>query len=132
MMPLWKNIILPKDNVVKRVLITILICLLILAASGFRFGVCDGTSMEPTIKNGDIVGCIDAWNIKPGDIIIFKTPEWEKWPRNMWMWQKRVDHINKNEFWVLGDNVEESYDSRHFGYINKSSIHKKVIFIIKR
>ena len=38
--------------------------------------------------------------------------------------------IEKDEFYVLGDNREDSMDSRHFGPIPESNILGKVILII--
>ena len=43
---------------------------------------------------------------------------------------KRIDSINiktEKEFYVLGDNKADSYDSRKFGYIKKESIIGKAV-----
>jgi signal peptidase I len=107
--------------------------LLIPALLGISWTQATGKSMEPTINDGDIVIYMDSWGIKPGDVVVFKTPEWEKWPKEDWMWIKRIDHIKDDmQFWLLGDNPEESYDSRDMGYVKRTLIYKKVLFIIKR
>jgi signal peptidase I len=120
-----------KPKVLKRVLITLIVCIVVVLAFGFRFMGTDGTCMEPTIMDGDFVFCMDAWNVKEGDIVTFLTPELEKWPKNERIWQKRVDHIDPEKgYWLLGDNLDESHDSRAFGYVPWENIHKKVLFII--
>lgn len=89
--------------------------------------------MEPTFKSGDVLICVDAWNVKPGDVVTFIPPddERDKWPKEDWLWCKRIDHINdEREFWLVGDNTEESYDSRNFGYVPWSNIYKKVVFAL--
>lgn len=40
--------------------------------------------------------------------------------------------IDENEFFVLGDNVNNSYDSRNYGPILYSQILSKAIYIIKK
>lgn len=115
----------------KRILITILSCIAIILIFGFRFGMTDGTCMEPTSYTGDYTFMMDAWNVKEGDIVTFITPEWEKWPKDERIWMKRINHIDpENGFWMLGDNAPESYDSRNFGYVPWSNICKKVLFIV--
>lgn len=89
--------------------------------------------MSPTVESGDIVISIDSWFIEPGDIVLFRTPEWEKWPKGERIRCKRIDHVKDgNQYWLLGDNEADSYDSRHFGYVNRTDIYKKVLFIIHR
>ena len=41
---------------------------------------------------------------------------------------KRIDKINGDKVFVVGDNEKESVDSRKFGWINKCDIIGKVIF----
>jgi len=117
---------------VKVILISIALILLCLAGIGLNWTMNDGVSMAPTLSSGDIVVTIDAWSIKPGDIVIFRNPDWEKWPEDEQIWIKRVDHEKDGKFWLLGDNTEESYDSRQIGYVKRTLIYKKAVFIIKR
>lgn len=46
---------------------------------------------------------------------------------------ERLDLVlSKDEFFVLGDNVNNSYDSRNYGPVSYNQILSKVIFIIKK
>ena len=66
---------------VKFILISILVSVLIPVLLGIGWTKAAGVSMEPTLSDGDIVVFMDSWNVDPGDIVIFKTPEWENWPK---------------------------------------------------
>lgn len=117
---------------VKDSLIIVLILVTIPVIMGLNWTKSSGSSMAPTISDGDIVITIDSWSIKPGDVVLFLTPEWKKWPKEDQIWCKRIDHIkDDNKFWLLGDNSDDSYDSRMFGYVSRTNIYKKVICIIK-
>lgn len=86
--------------------------------------------MEPTIKKGELVFVsklaynifgIEYNNPKPKQIIAFY--------RNDELLIKRISHINSSrELYVLGDNTNNSEDSRVFGYINPKQISGKIIF----
>ncbi len=47
---------------------------------------------------------------------------------------KRIDHVvyknGKTSYYVLGDNVENSFDSRHFGLIPESSIIGRAKYVL--
>lgn len=58
---------------------------------------------------------------KIGDVIVFKKDSKE--------YIKRVQKIQGNQIYVLGDNAQDSQDSRAFGSINKSDIVGKVIYM---
>lgn len=116
----------------KAILITILVLILILILLGVGWTRGSGVSMDPTISDGDIIVYMDSWSIHPGDVVVFKTPEWEKWPKEDRIWVKRIDHEQNGKFWLLGDNADESYDSRNIGYVKRTLIYKKALFIIRR
>ncbi len=121
-----------KQQIFKNVLIGLFIALLVPVLLGVKWTTLDGVSMEPTFRSGAIAIQMDAWGIKEGDVVLFKTPEWEKWPEGDDIQCKRIGHIKgDNEFWLLGDNEDKSYDSRQYGYINRTNIYKKVLFVIQ-
>ncbi|HMS22308.1 MAG TPA: signal peptidase I [Candidatus Levybacteria bacterium] len=78
-----------------------------------------GHSMEPTIKNGDSVLAVGMFSIKKGDVIVFQN--------DSKYFVKRVAAIIGDKVKVLGDNPEDSFDSRNFGEIEKDVIIGKVI-----
>jgi signal peptidase I len=115
----------------------------------------DGPSMTPTINNGDkmIVNLDISKGIFKDDIIIFKTEEKSFRKRviglegdkieikdsgifvnNKLMYKTRIGDnlikpqitLKKDEFYVIGDNVDNSYDSRFYGPINQEQIIGKV------
>ena len=83
-----------------------------------------GYSMEPTLSSGDIalVSSIPFLfpNPKIGDIIAFR--------KNDKIFVKRIAKINREKYFVKGDNIKDSLDSKNFGWINKKEIVGKVIF----
>lgn len=81
-----------------------------------------GRSMSPTLKPGQNILVNRLSKVKPQDIVAAKDP------RDGKILIKRVQKITNGKFYVLGDNPNESTDSRHFGWITKKDIIGKVIF----
>lgn len=74
----------------------------------------EGESMAPTYPQGKIVL---AWRFrkpKKGDVVIVKHHRLEL--------IKRVDQLQDDKVYVLGDNPAESTDSRHYGWLPLSSV----------
>lgn len=82
-----------------------------------------GHSMSPTYqdKNYVIVSSIPYIISKPaiGDVVVF-----EKSGKNF---IKRINNIEKNNYFLLGDNKNDSLDSRKLGPVERKSIKGKVI-----
>jgi nickel-type superoxide dismutase maturation protease len=83
-----------------------------------------GHSMEPLIKNGEIVLVSNIFylfkNPQIGDIVAFR--EIEK------TLIKRVTQVKGKKYFLEGDNMEDSLDSRKFGLISKKNIIGKVFY----
>ena len=83
-----------------------------------------GHSMEPSIKSGSIViiSSVSFIFLKPkiGEIVLFK--------RSREKLIKRVIKIKGEKYFLTGDNVDESLDSRKIGWIKRKDILGKVIF----
>lgn len=86
--------------------------------------ICEGNSMNPILKNGDAV-LVDkaAENIEVGDIVLAKHPV-EQVSEII----KRVQKINeRGHYFLVGDNLEDSNDSRNFGAVTREYIKGKVV-----
>ena len=85
--------------------------------------ICEGQSMNPTLKDGEVVLVDRAAKIEVGDIVVAKHP----FEQNSDV-VKRVERINKRgHYFLVGDNLEESSDSRHFGAVTREYIKGKVV-----
>lgn len=88
----------------------------------FKFKI-EGNSMYPAFKSGDVVlvNRLSYFLNKPkiNDIIILKKEKYII---------KRITKIDGNRFFVEGDNVKESTDSRNFGWVPRKAILGKVIY----
>lgn len=83
--------------------------------------------MEPTISQGQtvLVSAVPYLFSKPkiGDIVAFK--------KNEKVFIKRINKIDPSadgeKYFVSGDNKNDSFDSRRFGWITKENILGKVV-----
>lgn len=105
------------------VLLTIVSCFLLLQVL-FGVTVVEGDSMQPTISEGSIV-IFERWKQerKEGDIVIVKMNEGQI--------IKRIDKIEEEQVYLLGDNLEKSVDSRVFGSVDQSRIVGKAVCVIR-
>ena len=90
-----------------------------------------GDSMYPTYKNGEIIiGCrlFRKSKLKKGDVIVYYSPTDLAVKRKV---IKRIDstvrYLEKPFFYCLGDNADESYDSRYYGYFSCKLVVCKII-----
>jgi signal peptidase I len=102
----------------------------------FDFMIAEGRSMIPAIDPGTVLivnrlaygfrlpwmeGYLLRWSLpKEGDIVVFFTPRGETAVKRCGM------ITEKKEFYALGDNSLESYDSRSYGPISADRIVGKV------
>lgn len=134
--------------------IVAIICLSILFLSDFQDRVV-GNSMLPELQDGDWlfvkkpifkiekgdIVIVNTKNIKKGKIIkrVIGVPGEEVIIKNGQLSvsgiryadtekEDSVIQLKKNEFFILGDNIDVSIDSRHFGTVNRSQILGKVVF----
>jgi len=84
---------------------------------------CEGNSMYPTLKNGEAVLVDREAEIEVGDIVVAKHPV-EQISEII----KRVQTINEHgHYFLVGDNPDDSHDSRHFGAVTREYIKGKVV-----
>lgn len=84
-----------------------------------------GQSMSPYLNEGALllVSYIPLLfsKAKVGDVVVLKDP------RDNRKIIKRVSKVENGRYFVLGDNVSESTDSRHFGYVDKQRLIAKML-----
>ena len=80
--------------------------------------------MYPTLKNGEVVLVDkDAKVIEVGDIVLARHPI-----EQITDVIKRVQNINeRGHYFLSGDNLEDSNDSRNFGAVTREYIKGKVV-----
>ena len=79
--------------------------------------------MNPTLKDGEIVLVDRDAKIDVGDIVVAKHPM----EQNSEV-VKRVARINdRGHYFLIGDNSDDSTDSRHYGAVTREYIKGKVV-----
>ncbi len=79
--------------------------------------------MNPTLQDREVVLVDREAAIGVGDIVVAKHPV-----EQISELIKRVDHINKHgHYFLIGDNPDDSNDSRHFGAVTREYIKGKVV-----
>ena len=85
--------------------------------------ICEGESMAPTLGDCEVVLVDKQAEISVGDIVVAKHPL-EQHTELV----KRVERINNyGDYFLVGDNLENSNDSRHFGAVARDYIKGKVV-----
>ncbi|MBP1566779.1 MAG: signal peptidase I [Oscillospiraceae bacterium] len=131
----------------------IIFFLLFLFLLNFKIVIVDGKSMEPIYENGELLIMSRRFDsISLDDVILFEYDNINYIKRvvavegdnikinngQLFINEKLINNysipnniskeftLNKNEFYVLGDNYQNSIDSRDFGVINYSWISAKM------
>ena len=99
----------------------------------------NGRSMLPTFKDGSLLLTTRLFNrdkLKIGDIYVYKRINEDGQEIAV---VKRLTNITSlpyedydNLLFFEGDNPEESYDSRHYGFINAEDIIAKVLWQVRK
>lgn len=81
-----------------------------------------GNSMIPTFLDGDYV-LVWVWfgKLKKDDIVVARN-------KKGLIIIKRIQSIENEKYFLVGDNAKESTDSRDFGFVTKKDILGKVLF----
>lgn len=82
-----------------------------------------GDSMLPTFKPGDIVLALPL-RVRPGDVVVALQAGREV--------IKRVKHIKRKQYVIIGDNMAKSSDSRQHGPVEKQDLSGRVVFIFPK
>ena len=96
--------------------------LLVLLGSRHKY-ICEGTSMNPTLRDGEVVLVDRDADIEVGDIVVARHPI-----EQVSEVVKRVERINeRGHYYLVGDNLDDSTDSRHYGAVTRDYIKGKVM-----
>lgn len=79
-----------------------------------------GGSMLPALTPGRLVLALRPKRLNIGDVVILFHDGLEK--------IKRIEHLEGERVYVLGDNSEASTDSRQFGFIDRNQIMGRVVW----
>lgn len=82
-----------------------------------------GQSMRPTLNDGDIV-VVWRSSARPGRIVLARQGGREV--------VKRLERLEAEYAYIVGDNTYESYDSRHYGKVARSGILGVVMIVLPK
>ena len=103
---------------------------------GVRFVFVSGPSMTPTLSQYSIHVTVPVQKPEVGDIVVFRRPgQKDSYIKRIVAGPgDRVDHwgemitLGDDEYYVMGDNRENSRDSRSFGPIHGNEIWGRLLF----
>ena len=124
----------------------ILCCIVLIIIIGvslfyaFPLAKVNGRSMLPTYKDGDVLLTTRLFNrnkLKIGQVYVYKRINEDDGQEHLVV-KRLTDVVSypkfglENQCYFEGDNPEESYDSRQYGFINAEQIVSRVIWQVRK
>ena len=119
---------------VVKILVLLLCLVVLLLVLGYFFPIVQicGYSMFPTLSDGEFyIGrrVLRKSKCKEGEIYVYRPPYESEEERFV---IKRLSHINytnqgKPIYYFLGDNSDDSYDSRYYGYVDSHNVVARIV-----
>ena len=79
-----------------------------------------GTSMSPKLRPGQLILATPLFHrLKPGQVVVLRKNNREL--------IKRIERIEFDKVFVIGDNPGSSTDSRHFGWLDLNTVVARVV-----
>lgn len=79
-----------------------------------------GPSMAPKLYPGQLVVATTLFRrLRPGEVVIFRKHSKEM--------IKRIEEVDQDKVFVIGDNLAASTDSRQFGWLSRKDIIARVV-----
>jgi nickel-type superoxide dismutase maturation protease len=93
-----------------------------------------GSSMAPTLVPGDWALAVSGRRTRAGQVVVVEhpgRPGYEMVKRVMALPGEPVGErtLSDDEYWIEGDNADESTDSRHFGPIRGQHLKAQVLLV---
>jgi nickel-type superoxide dismutase maturation protease len=80
-----------------------------------------GGSMSPKLRPGQLLLATPLFRrLRPGQVVIINHEGRQK--------VKRIERIERDKVFVIGDNLNASTDSRHFGWLASRQIIARVVW----
>lgn len=81
-----------------------------------------GGSMSPKLRPGQILlaSPLLRRHLRPGQVVIFEHQGKEK--------IKRIERVEGSKLFLIGDNLQNSTDSRHYGWLTSRDVIAKVVW----
>ncbi|HEV8419899.1 MAG TPA: signal peptidase I [Actinomycetota bacterium] len=92
----------------------------------------EGESMAPTLRPGDYLVAVRLRRVRRGSLVVVEHPDrpgYEMVKRVAALPGERVEDriLGTDEYWVTGDNVDGSSDSRNFGPVGPDVLRGRVV-----
>lgn len=114
------------EYVIFLIIFIAIVYLISLIVRKFEFIIVNGESMLPTFIDGQVILLYKTSKIEAGDIVV--ATDHSVCDKTMVKRVLCIRYIGEEKrYWLEGDNKNNSYDSRNYGYLKADAIEGKII-----